>query len=211
MERISKIVLCCLIALSCGVGTADADTLKDLLGGLSGGKVGDVVNGLLGKEDFEISELEGTWTITGPAVVFRSDDALQKAGGVAASTVAEEKIRPYYDKLGLNNASVTFDAEGGFSMAIKKLPLKGTVSKKDDGTYSLSLSKSGVASKLGNLGTMDAYIQKSGNSMSVAMDATKLVQVLKLVASKTDISSLSTILELLESYDNVCLGFRMSR
>lgn len=201
-----KLGLCLAVALLLGGQAAEADSLKNLLGG---GNLGDVLTGLTGDKSLEVEDLAGTWKTTGPAVMLRSGNALEKAGGVALSTAAESKLRPYYDRLGVDNTVITIDKSGNYSMTIKGLPVRGRIIKNSDGaTFTLTFTPSGKVRKFNSL---TAYVQKSGNSMAIAVDMSKLLPILSKVASAADLSMISTAVKLLESYDNVCIGFRMQQ
>ncbi len=45
--------------------------------------------------------MEGTWTYTGPAIEFESDNLLQKAGGSVAANAAENKLKRTIGKVGI--------------------------------------------------------------------------------------------------------------
>ena len=114
---------------------------------------GSVLEGVLSKSDLTVADLQGNWKSTGPSVCFQGDNFLKKAGGAAAATAIENKIAPYYNKYGLNGATLTVDKEGNFELAINKLKLKGTVSipkGADKGVFTFSFKAIGKIS-LGNI------------------------------------------------------------
>lgn len=195
--------------------SANADGLKNLLGKLGGGDgnntLGNIVNNVLGSTSVELSDLQGSWKTTGPAVVFKSNDLLEKAGGAAASSAIESKLDTYYKRLGLENIPVSFDNNGTMTMTIKGHSVSGTLTNNGDGSYHLQLGKSGILSKLGSMTSMTIYLQKSGNNLSVTADATKLVAIATKLASATDKATLKTAANLLNKYDQICIGFRLSK
>ena len=78
MKNYSKVMMIAVVAILFGVQSANADNkLKDLLGKSS--KLGGVVSNVLGSSKVKVSDLQGSWTTTSPAVIFRSDDLLEKA------------------------------------------------------------------------------------------------------------------------------------
>ena len=135
---------------------------------------------------------------------------LEQAGGAAIAGIAENKIMPYYEKLGIDGSQIVFDADGKFTLTIKKLPVKGTISKQDDGTFKMEFL-SGIGSIAENLRTMNAYLQKTGNSLSLTVDAKKLLDIVEKVASKADSSIIGTATKLLDSYDQVCIGLKLQK
>lgn len=74
------------------MASAEAQDLKDLLNGL-----GDVVKETVAQnKTVTVAELKGTWKTTGPALVLKSGNIAQQAGGSAMTTAAEAKLKPYY-------------------------------------------------------------------------------------------------------------------
>ena len=66
---------------------SQAQSLKDLL---NKDNISKVVNAITGTP--ETIDMTGTWTYSGSAVEFESDNLLMKAGGAAAATMAENKL-----------------------------------------------------------------------------------------------------------------------
>lgn len=202
-----KLIVFGIVAMMAGTGSVYADSLKDLFGNKS---LGDLVNAVTGNGDIQLYSLEGTWKATGPAVVLRSGDALEQAGGSAVASLAENKLMPYYEKLGLEGSTVTFDASGNYTMTVKGKAIKGRLIKNDDGTFTLSLTQNEKL-KLGKLNSFTTYVQKTSNTLALTVDVKKLLEVLKLVANTADLETINTAIKLLENYDNVCLGLRFSK
>ena len=75
---------------------AKAFDLKDILGGNGGGIVGNLLEGVFTKTDLTTKDLMGVWTTDKPAVSFKSEDMLKKAGGMAAAAALETKLTPYF-------------------------------------------------------------------------------------------------------------------
>jgi len=212
MKKITKILVCGVSLICCGNTGANADSLKDLLGGDWGKKLGGVVQETVAQnqsKSLEVADLEGEWQTTGPAVSLRSDNILEQAGGATISGMAEEKIRPYYDKLGLDNSTITFDEAGSFVLKIKKLPVKGVLKKNDDGSFEMQFT-SGIGKLKGKNRSLTAYVLKSGTTLSITVDVKKLLDIVGTVAAKTDLKTISTAAGLLKNYDNVCVGLRMT-
>lgn len=202
-----KLIVFAVVAVLAGANTVQADSLKDLFGNKG---LGDLVSAVTGNGDIELSALEGTWKATGPAVVLRSNDALEQAGGSAVASLAENKLKPYYEKLGLEGTTVTFDASGNYTLNVKGKTIKGRMTKNEDGTFTLSLTQNEQL-KLGKLTSFTTYVQKTSNSMALSVDVKKLLEVLKLVSNTADLETINTAVKLLESYENVCLGLRFSK
>ena len=65
---------------------SQAQSLKDLF---NKGNIEKAVNAVTGKNT---ADMTGTWSFTGSAIEFESDNLLQKAGGAVAATAAEKKL-----------------------------------------------------------------------------------------------------------------------
>lgn len=216
MKRIFHTLLVILSA-ACMVQTASASgDLKDLLNSVTSrtsendasdalGKLGSVISGLTANSNFELTDLQGTWTYDSPAVTFQSDNALQKVGGAAAATAIEEKLTPYYDKAGIASLNLTVNEDLTFSMALKRGTLKGTVSKDEDGNLEFNFNAFGKI----KLGKVSAYATKSGNTLNLTFDVSKLISIIKTVSSIANISSLNTVSSLLSSYEGIYAGFKL--
>lgn len=124
MKRLS--ILAVLVSLLFTAPAASGQSLSDLLQGLGQkrstvtadststgqkGGLSDLISGVagalgLGNSKAGIDQLTGRWSYSGPAVNFKSDNFLLKAGGAAAATSVEKKLEPYYKTAGLTNLVV---------------------------------------------------------------------------------------------------------
>ena len=208
-----KFVRCLLIAgaIAAGSFNSDAQGLGDLLKGLggSGNGVGDmisnVIDGVFSKSDLTLQDLVGEYTTEGPAVTFKSDNFLQKAGGVAGAAAIESKLKPYYEKYGLMNMTLIVDEEANFTMKMKAINLSGEITKNDsDGTFDFNFKVAGI-----KLGKFTAYIEKSGSTMKLMFDASKLKDIISAIAKFTGNSMASALGSILDSYEGACIGFKM--
>ena len=170
-----------------------------------GDLLGSVVEGVFTKSNLSLKDLVGEYTSEGPAVTFKSESLLQKAGGLAGASTIESKLKPYYEQYGLNNMVLTVDEEANFTMKIKSMSLKGTITKNDsDGTFDFNFNVMGI-----KLGKFTAYIEKSGSTLKLMFDATKLKSFISTVAKLTGNSMAKTLGNILDSYDGACIGWRM--
>lgn len=215
MKLIKKLALVASIIFVCSNMT-NAQGLSDLLGKIGGkggdiaGTVGSLVEGVLSKSDLSVSDLQGSWKSNGPAVSFKGDNFLKKAGGVAAATAMESKLKPYFTKFGLTGAVLTVNNDGTFELKIKKLKLAGTIEPDPKGEKGQFVFNFKAAGKI-NLGKITTYVQKTSGKMDVMFDATKLMTIVEAVAKYSGISVAKTFASLLSQYDGMCLGFEMSK
>lgn len=191
--------------------------LGKILGGNSGNSgssdsgigniLGGVINGVLGTDKVKPERLVGNWSYSGPAVCFKSENFLQKAGGIAMATTIENKLAGYYDKFGLNKMTLTVDNKQNFQLNFGVLKTSGTITVENDDVY-FNFTALGAVS----LGKMKTYVTMGGNNqMSLMFDVTKLMNILTAVASSTNNSTLKTASSLLGSYDGLCAGFKLKK
>ena len=192
---------------------ANAQSLSDILGSVtkgsgnnsSGNILSGIIEGVFTKTNISLADLVGEYQAQGAAVTFKSENFLQKAGGIAGAATIESKINPYYEKYGLNNMVLTVDENANFTMKIKALSLKGTITKNEnDGTFDFNFNVAGI-----KLGKFTAYIEKSGSNLNLMFDATKLKSFISTVAKFTGNSMATTLGSILDSYDGACIGWKM--
>lgn len=184
--------------------SASAGSPLDALGG--------VLTSITSTSKFQLSQIEGTWSYQAPAVSFKSDKALNKIGGVAASAAVEQKLAPYYTQLGLTSMTLEVapvDSAYNFSMKLRGATLKGTITKNDDaGELTFHCAAFGKI----NLGSLSAKAQKSATGvLSLTFDAARFVSVVTKVASLTNLSSAKAISSLLNSYDGIYIGAKLKQ
>ncbi len=215
MKITKKIVSALLIVtgLSLMSPSAGAQSITDLLGGLAGnnGTGNTIVNALEGvfsKSDITVADIAGEWKTTGPAVTFKSDNLLKKAGGIAGAAALETKLAPYYEQYGLNGMTMTIDNDGNFTMNIKKMSLQGVMTpNKGEGTFDFSIKALGAIP----LGSFTAYVTTTGKTTDIMFDATKMKQLMSAVAKFTGNSLAKAAGNILDSYEGACIGFKLSK
>lgn len=179
---------------------SQAQSLKDLL---NKDNISKVVNALTGNE--EKIDITGTWTYTGSAVEFESDNLLMKAGGTAAATMAENKLNEQLSKVGIREGqmSFTFNADSTFTSTVGK--------KKLSGTYSYNPSTKEVDLKYLRLLNLHAKINCTSNSMDLLFNSDKLLKLMAFIGSKSSSAALKTVSSLADSYDGMMLGFGLKK
>lgn len=191
--------------------SAYAFDIKDLLNqagkAIEDGTVTDMIEGVFASTDLNVSDLAGVWTTTGSAVAFQSEDFLSKAGGTAAASTIESKINPYFQKYGLTNSVITIQTDGNFSMTFKKSTLKGVITKGANNNFTLSFQAFGK----NNIGNVNLYVQKTSTSMDMMFDITKLKAILTSIASVSKQGIGQNLVNMLNSYDGICIGFKLNK
>lgn len=209
-KSVMKFLSACIIASSTFV-SASAFDIKDLLNqagqAFENGNVTDIIEGVLSTSNLEVKDLAGVWTSTGSAVAFQSEDLLSQAGGVAMASTLESKINPYFTKYGIVGSVITIQTDGSFSMTLKKTTLKGKIVKGENNKFILSFEAFGK----NNLGNVNLYIQKTSTSMDLMFDASKLKTILSSIASLSKKGLGNSLNTFLNSYNGICIGFKMSK
>ena len=193
----------------------NAIDLKDIIGAVASkadstdvSSIENIVGSVLGNQNVELKDIVGTWNYDGPAVSFKSDNLLKKAGGAAAATAVESKILPVYQRSGLTSLKLTVTNDSTFTMTVKKIKSEGKISKSEDGHYIFHFKALGKV----NIGSMNAYITKtSTNHITLTFDASKLITIVEKIAKYSNNTTIKTASALLNSYDGVTIGFKLKK
>lgn len=207
--------------LPAAAGAFDLNDLKQMLGGnkadttatdKGSSALGNILSGILSNDKIDVSDLVGKWNYTAPAVCFRSENFLKKAGGAAAATAIENKLSPYYHTTGLDRIIVTINADNSFVFNVRGILLKGTVSTITDKNSDYNFRFDFTALKSIKIGQMNAYVVKSGkNSFDLMFDVSKLIEIASKVSKVTKSATISATVDLLNSYEGICAGFSLKK
>ena len=207
MKTIYTIVALLLCSMSLSAQSFD---LKEALRGLA--SKNDTTNtdkgSTGGKSDVTPADLEGTWDYTAPAVTFKSENLLKKAGGAAASATIENKIKPYYQRAGLENLVLTVASDSTFTMKLKRGSLSGSISQGTE--KGILIFKFKAAGKV-NIGSMNTAVSLAGNQLTLTFDISKLMTIVDRLASFSGNSTLNSINSMLQSYDGLQAGFKLKK
>lgn len=206
-----KKILILLTVMSAFCMTADAQ-LGDILGKVasaatsatSGNSTLSSLTGIISSKLIPTEkQIIGTWAYEEPAVMFTSDNVLKSTAGSVASASIEKKLQTYFSKVGIKkgNLTITFDEDKNFSIK------KDTKSLKT-GTYEISGSTVTLTFK-GKSNPCKITPQLDNGSLVMVMDATSLKNFMSGIASY--VSSLSTVTSVLNAYDGMKVGIRLSK
>ena len=168
-------------------------------------KVADAVTG--GSEVTEAA-LVGTWTYSGPAVEFTSDNLLSNLGGSVASTKVEQQLGTYLGQAGITagNLVIIFNEDKTFKASLND-------GKNATGTYALS-EENKLVFTFPSLGTkVNASASIRGNKLVLLLDADKLLSLITTVSNYAGSanSTMGTIGSLLEIYNGMKAGMKFTR
>lgn len=217
MKKIFTIVITIVSVLTSSASSLD---IKDILNGVKNGgngssateKLAGLAGSLLSSDKIDIKSLHGSWAYKAPAVTFKSDNLLKKAGGAAVSETIEGKLATYYSKMGMTGMTLVVNEDNTFEMKLKKITLKGTIEPVSDPKSQANFVFSFKAAGKISLGKMDTYVQRSAlGTMSIMFDISKLISLVNKVSAVTNISSVKTLSSALSSYDGMCAGFELKK
>ncbi|MDL2291741.1 DUF4923 family protein [Bacteroides sp. OttesenSCG-928-F21] len=197
----SKMYLAIFACFMLVATTGRAQSWKDLF---NKENVSSIVNAVTGNS--ENIDMTGTWSYTGSAVEFKSDDLLKKAGGSLASSTVEKKMDGYLSKVGVKAGvtNFTFNADSTFVSTVAGRTLNGNYSYNSE-TQTVNLKYAGLVG-------INAKVSKPlDGSMALLFDADKLLQLLVLYGSKSTNSSIKAITALAEGYDGLLLGLEFNK
>lgn len=161
-----------------------------------------VVSTVTGKNTVDMT---GTWSYTGAAIEFKSDNLLMKAGGAVAATTAEAKLNEQLSKVGITPGQMTFtfEADSTFSVTLKTKTLKGT--------YQYDAEQKHVTMKFVKLINLNAQVNCTSANMDLLFESDKLLKLITFLSSKSNNATLKTISSLANSYDGMMLGFSLQK
>lgn len=219
MRRIFSVAVLAMI-LSVLTPAAHAWDLSDLFSGgaksdstSTGGGIGNVISGIgnalgITSGKTEVKDLVGVWNYVDPAVTFKSDNLLLKAGGAAAASQVENKLEPYYKTAGLTSLKLTINEDSTFTFKLRVTSLSGTISRDEEsGNFVFTFQ----ALKRIKIGSMETYVIKNGNQMSLTFDVSKLITIIEKVGSVSGNSTIKGVSALLNQYDGITAGFKLKR
>ena len=187
--------------------TASAQSLQDLLNKVTGNEtVKNIVENVTGTT-LKV-DITGTWTYSGTAVKFESDDLLKSTAASLAASQVEEKMDEYVAKVGIKPGtfSFTFNADSTFTAKVKGKSFKGTYTVSEDyKTMSLQFGKA-----IG-LKPFNAAISATNSQLDLLFQADKLLELIGKLTSSSSNSTLKTIGTIAGQYDGMKLGLELKK
>ncbi|MBR2162407.1 MAG: DUF4923 family protein [Bacteroidales bacterium] len=206
MKRIISIILTAG-ALCLAGQTASAQSLKDLFKKVTDNEaVKNVVETVTG-QTFEV-DVTGTWTYSGMAVKFDSEDLLKSTAATLAAGQVEEKLDEYVAKVGIKSGtfSFTFNEDKSFSVKVLGKSFKGTYSLSEDyKTLSLQFGK--------NIGIkpFNAAVTATSSQLDLLFQADKLLNLIEKLTATSGNETLKTVGSIASQYDGMKLGLELQK
>lgn len=202
-----KLIILSLAAICLSASQAQAQNWLNALKGVAS----TAINKLTGGE-LTAKTIIGTWNYSQPGVKLSSDNTLSELTAAAATTSIQGKIAPFYEKVGIKPGVCKFvlNEDGTFSSTFGQRTFSGTYTF-DAKTNALSLKYGGNTQgvSLVNIGAIPAYAYMNGTNLQIVFPMDKLLNIVTALGSSVD--SLSTITELLKSYNSIKIGFEFSK
>ncbi len=173
----------------------------------TGSAISSLLGSLLGSfNTLDQNDILGTWRYTGPDCVFETENFLMKAGGELAAAKIENQLSGALAKVGISSGkcSFTFNQDNTYTAVIGGRAISGT--------YTLDAeNKTITMTYLQGLGTMTPKVALVGNKLSLLFDADKLLKTVGTVAALSGKSSLTTLSNLVNSYDGMLIGMELQK
>ena len=227
-----KIVFSLMLMLAVATG-ASAQSWKDVLGKVAtevasevssteaGSAVTNVLGALLGNSlTLSIEALEGTWNYEGVACILESENALSNIGGTVVTSTIESKLDEKLTKIGVTpgKCSFTFVGDGTCTINVNGRVLNG---KYELNAEEKMIVFTFVYDKL----PLKTYVSYEIQNLNIVFKADRLLAFIKNVASyfsngatgeqlgqfQSIMQTVGTIGTLLENYDGMMLGAKLSR
>lgn len=206
MKKISNIIL--IAAAFCLAGqTASAQSLKDLLKKATNNEtIKNVVETVTGTT--LPVDVKGTWTYSGTAVKFESDDLLKSTAATVAASQVEDKLDEYVSKIGIKAGtfSFTFNEDNTFVATV--------LGKKFNGTYTLSDDYKTMSLQFGKaigLKPFTAAVSATSSQLNLLFQADKLLELLEKLTASSNNSTLKTVSTIASQYDGMQLGLELQK
>ena len=203
MKKKTLILFCAATLMLSGCGMNGQSGLGSIIGSATNGEtIGNVIQSVLGLTKVTQKDIVGTWSYQQPGCAFTSEKLLAQAGGEVVATDIKTKLKPYYEKAGLNASStkVTFTEDGKFSATVAGKTFSGTYTF-DEATAKISMRTL--------LLTVNCYAKKNVSNMGFLFEASKLITMMQTMAALSGNSELQGIGELAKNYDGLRVGFEM--
>ncbi len=187
--------------LTLGIADVQAQSLKDILGGLVGAVTGNTTTE---------QTIVGEWGYSKPALALKSDNVLAQAGSSLMVGTIEKKMATYYEKVGLKagSAAITLTEDQQFKLTMGKRTLQGTY-EFDSTTNALTLNFTTKTSV--KIGKIRGEAQLSGGDLKLLFAADKMLKIVRGLSAVSNNTSIAAISKAAEQYDGLSLGMTFAK
>lgn len=153
-------------------------------------------------------DVTGTWSYSGTAVKFESDDLLKSSAATVAASQVEKKLDEYVAKMGVQPGTFTFTFNEDLSFTVT---VKG---KKFNGTYSVSEDYKTISLQFGKLFSskpFTASISATSSQLDLLFEADRLLELIGKLTTGSKNATLSMIGNVMNQYDGMKLGLELTK
>ena len=149
--------------------------------------------------------LQGDWKYNAPSVGVSGKNLLAGIAKPIAKGKLKKKLKNAYKKIGLDKArpQFVFNVDGTCSMKLMGASVKGTYNYNPT-TEKITFKWHGVP--------MNASLKRDGKKkLQLTFDADKLLNLMSLLGSFSDSSTIKALSTLLDNYEDVMVGFELKK
>lgn len=172
-----------------------------------GGKVlSDILNQVFGGRELNVESMSGTWSYTGTAAAFETENLLKKAGGAVVATQVETELDKTITKIGVKstNTYFIFNSDNSYSAKFAGIPFSGK--------YTINPTTKRVKmTYLMGLATMDGAVVLTSNNMQLLFDADAMLKLIKVLSKFSNDTSIQVLAKMADMYDGLLLGFDLKK
>lgn len=162
-----------------------------------GGVIGQLLEGIISPPS-----IEGKWVYSEPTIQFESESLLAKAGGAVATGKIVEKVKPYYERIGIVKGAVAIDFKSDNSCSYT---INGNTY---DGTYVYNKETNVVEmNDAHGIKIIAAYATVSSKNLAISFDATKLLTLLQTLGASSTNTTVAGLTTLSKSFTGMKVGF----
>ena len=201
-----RIIIIALALVAFSATEIYAQSLLNALKGAASAAIDKAIGGKLTEK-----AIIGTWNYSQPGVKLLSENTLSDIAATTATTTIQTKIAPYYTKVGIKPGVCKFviNEDGTFSSTFGSKTYSGKYTF-DPSTNKLNLQYlSDYVEEGSKLGAISAYAYMNGEKLQIVFTMDKLLTLITSLGSSVE--SLTTITELLKSYNSMKIGFEFSK
>ena len=206
MKKIYSLASACAMALmlqACGTSAGSATDNSQTVATTTS-VLGNVLTSLLSNLTTN-TDITGTWTYSGPKIVFESENILSQLGSTVASSKMESMLSNQLSKIGFSSKSkLTLNSDKTYTFTVGSRDYAGTY------TYDTNSHQFTLTGALGLTNYTCTAAVKNGE-LYMLHDANSLLSLATKLSSSSKNTTLSSLSSLLGSYSGLKLGWTMKK
>lgn len=204
-----KIIVLGIALSAASLGTADAQSLLDLLNNRSSQQAGQPQRKAV--EKINIDALKGEWKYSGAAVEFTGTDLMAVLGSSVAAPTIKQNLETYYTKAGIVPGSCALE------FGEKDVYTARTATRSVEGPYVFDAQNQKVRvtydyRELGGRNSLDGKLTFSGEKLTLTFEADKIVDIMEgLMHGMTLDQNVKDLIDLISEYKGLYIGFELEK